>query len=527
MSENLPPGAVPPPADQPPTWTAPTGSGTPDSQSGTQTGAPGVPTGDSGVPPRVSGTDGFFDSARRMGITRSDDRWIGGVAAGVADRFGIDPLIVRGVLFLTFFISGAGLLLYGIAWALLPERQDGRIHLQEALRGHFDSALAGAIVLVIIGSSWGNGWWSHWGRWWGGPFEWLSGLLWFAAVVTVVIVGINALSNRKKRAVGTAGPNPTGPHHGPAQPGPGHQGTTHHGSGHHGAAAQTPTYTGAPFTSAAPEATVPAATTDWTTSATAPLPTVATAPFDHAAATAYQAAPVSPTAGPQVQSPYLPKPRPQGPGRTMTSAVLGLALLAGAVLLLVHRTGSGSWPVALMWFGITVVIIGLGIVITGLRGRRSGVLGFLAITAMIASSPVFLWQVSNDVTGDHRDLVADGTPTVVTDPVTAAGGYSYGVGDARLDLTGLDLKGFTVEHPLVVPVQLGIGELTVLVPNDIGVSADVRTGIGVTRWDVSWSEDRSGTQANVLGNTSVNHSDPILVLDAEVGIGEFILKEQS
>src|SRR5690625_667398 len=102
-------------------------------------------------PPAGPGAmDGFFDSLRRMNLPRSQERWIGGVAGGIGARLGIDPLIVRGVFLVVTLFGGLGLLLYGLGWALLPEAADGRIHLQEAIRGRFDAALVGAIVFTVI-----------------------------------------------------------------------------------------------------------------------------------------------------------------------------------------------------------------------------------------------------------------------------------------------------------------------------------------------------------------------------------------
>ncbi|MDR2703976.1 MAG: PspC domain-containing protein [Cellulomonadaceae bacterium] len=99
--------------------------------------------------PRPS--DKFFNSVRHTGITRAPERWLGGVAGGIARRLGWDPMIVRGLFFLSTFLGGFGFLLYGAAWALLPEAIDGRIHLQEAIRGHFNPALIGAGLMFLRG----------------------------------------------------------------------------------------------------------------------------------------------------------------------------------------------------------------------------------------------------------------------------------------------------------------------------------------------------------------------------------------
>ena len=56
---------------------------------------------------------GFFASIRRGLFPRSEQRWVGGVAGGVAERIGWDPLLVRGLLIVSFFLGGLGLILYG------------------------------------------------------------------------------------------------------------------------------------------------------------------------------------------------------------------------------------------------------------------------------------------------------------------------------------------------------------------------------------------------------------------------------
>ena len=58
----------------------------------------------------------FFDWIRSQGIYRGRDRWVGGVASGIAHRLGVDPLIIRGVLIVLTIFAGIGVLAYGLAW---------------------------------------------------------------------------------------------------------------------------------------------------------------------------------------------------------------------------------------------------------------------------------------------------------------------------------------------------------------------------------------------------------------------------
>ncbi len=50
----------------------------------------------------------------------SRDKKIGGVCAGLADYFDIDPTIIRVVWLLAIFLGGTGLLAYLVLWIVLP-----------------------------------------------------------------------------------------------------------------------------------------------------------------------------------------------------------------------------------------------------------------------------------------------------------------------------------------------------------------------------------------------------------------------
>jgi len=115
-----------------------------------------------------TGLDKIFAGLRGIGVRRrTDDRWIGGVCSGIADRLGVDPVIVRAALVLLSILGGVGVSFYLVAWALLPNDR-GQIAAERALV-HGE---AGSIVLLVFatlavfgGSWWGNG--SGWGFPWG------------------------------------------------------------------------------------------------------------------------------------------------------------------------------------------------------------------------------------------------------------------------------------------------------------------------------------------------------------------------
>lgn len=72
------------------------------------------------------GSTGTYGSAGTSGskrLLRSEDRWLGGVAGGVADYFDIDPLLVRVLFIASCLLPGPQVLLYLILWFVMP---DGR-----------------------------------------------------------------------------------------------------------------------------------------------------------------------------------------------------------------------------------------------------------------------------------------------------------------------------------------------------------------------------------------------------------------
>ena len=71
--------------------------------------------------------DGYrTGDGRRASLRRPlTGRYVGGVAAGIARWFGLDPLLVRVAFVVLSLFGGSGFLLYGLAWVIVPE--DGAV----------------------------------------------------------------------------------------------------------------------------------------------------------------------------------------------------------------------------------------------------------------------------------------------------------------------------------------------------------------------------------------------------------------
>ena len=95
------------------------------------------------------GADRFLLWVAGLGVARSEG-WLGGVAAGIAARLRIDPLIVRGVLVVAALFGLPVIFLYAAAWALLPD-VDGRVHLRDLLRRDYQPVQWGILAMAVIG----------------------------------------------------------------------------------------------------------------------------------------------------------------------------------------------------------------------------------------------------------------------------------------------------------------------------------------------------------------------------------------
>jgi phage shock protein C len=52
------------------------------------------------------------------------NRKIAGVCGGIAEYFGVDPIIVRLIALILVLSAGGGLIAYIIAWIVVPEEPD-------------------------------------------------------------------------------------------------------------------------------------------------------------------------------------------------------------------------------------------------------------------------------------------------------------------------------------------------------------------------------------------------------------------
>jgi phage shock protein PspC (stress-responsive transcriptional regulator) len=131
--------------------------------------------------------------SRRL-VRRQGGKWIAGVATGLGDYTGLDPVIFRILFVLLTVAGGIGLLLYGLAWLFIPpdgaEQSVGEHAFRRA--GGRASTVFG-LILVAAGAIW----------LFGGAGFWEPELIWAIALVAIGVILLRE-DDRKTASVPSA-----------------------------------------------------------------------------------------------------------------------------------------------------------------------------------------------------------------------------------------------------------------------------------------------------------------------------------
>lgn len=500
-------------------------------------------------PPRNS----FFDAVRGSGWYRAQERAIGGVCSGIAAHQGWDLSLVRVLMVVATFCMPVVAIAYGLAWLLLPEAADGRIHLEETLEGRFDIAVIGGVFMILAGLSSSL---SAVGIIGGLGLGWIQ-LLALAAGITAVVVVLVSVTRSASGGPQT-GANRTTPQYGNPQYGNPQYGAPQYGNPQYGTPQQQASAAGGsdPFGHSAPGAKdtdstmpqqqnaqapegfpaygVPAGSAasagaprpDGTTSATqgtnaGPRPAAARPGQPHPGWT-------TPPTAPRPRQ-WTPRPMPTHRPRTVSSrvnlAITGLLILVvAAVFAGIYMVDKGpAIPfitgetegqtiarIITVGGGVCLLIVGFSLAIAALRDRSAGWLTTLSVIGMVMALPTGLvgsqashptdflinthvGAIGNQTTLDWTvDEVSGGNPTSAT----------------TLDLTGAPVgttKTITVDwrawsrltiqmaegQPVQIICQSSIDDLTTNMDGN-GWAEPLNNCSGVTVSSPAWGKPSLG-----------------------------------
>ncbi|WP_163231202.1 PspC domain-containing protein [Bifidobacterium aerophilum] len=337
----------------------------------------------------------FFGWIRRSGIIRSDDRWVGGVCGGLARYFNISPVLMRAIMVAAMLCGGFGAALYAFAWFLLPDERDGGMLCERLIAGDWDWACLGVGLCFVIGV--------------GLPG---AGII-ATATAAFVLWLIVERELRRQRGYGAGRPNSGNPGGFTGNIGIGDPRTgcpNDSGSGDARSYGQSGTYSNVPPYQAASAGATPASPAGaypFASPASGPSPAPSGSPF--VAAGSADAVPDGPAV--PMTSPYrAPQPKPvpirarrKPAGPLVVAAVIGLACIFAAIALYLTNdyTLTSLIRSATLWIGATCVLVGLVILVLGIRGRRAGGLVPLAWLAGITALCVLTVNLSYGYIASH------------------------------------------------------------------------------------------------------------------------------
>ena len=495
---------------------------------------PSDPSGDyQQRPPR----NRFFESMRGSGWYRAQPRVIGGVCSGVAARTGWDMSLVRVLTVLAAFFIPVVPLAYALGWLLLPEAQDGRIHLEEALEGRFDIAVVGGIVLglfslsslipsagLIFGSA-GIGF---------GSFFALAIIGGLIGLVSLVVA--TASSSNKRRGPGAPGQYGT-PRYGTPQYG---------GQQYGGQQGASPAGDSAPFGGTTPSASGAGPASPGQASPEHPAgypfygvpadsPSASGAPGAQAGPRPAAARPSQPhpgwrpPAGPPKPRQWTPRPAPTHRPRTVSAranlAITGLlVLVAAAVFTGIYMVDKGpaipfitaasqSQTIAriiVIGGGVCLIIVGLSLAIAALRDRSAGWLTTLSILGLILALPTAAigTEATHNAITTIGSTIQNPTSDQTVDWTVSSVHGSSPLSTVTLDLSGAPAgttKSITVSwqawqnltikvaegQPVQIVCQSSIDSLATNMDND-GWAAPLRDCSDKTATSPSWGKSSLG-----------------------------------
>jgi hypothetical protein len=231
----------------------------------------------------------------------------------------------------------------------------------------------------------------------------------------------------------------------------------------------------------------------------------------------YGGRPTPPAPPRPISPPPPPRPRRRRPSSFVGLVSLGIALVGlglGAAL-----DDPLGFPGSAATLGFLIALTGVSVVVLtlGLKGRASGFSGFLVIVLAL-----MLVAASAASRVDVKDGVGDRTWTPL--PSSTVTTYELGAGEATLDLRRLD-SASTSPTPQRVTVDMGAGDLTILVPNGLDVRVDASVGFGdITHRGGVDGVDTSGSDRST--STLIGEQPVQVVVDAELGLGQITIQEQ-
>lgn len=367
---------------------------------------------------------------------------LAGVAAGLGERFGLDPWWFRGGFIALTLFGGLGVVLYIIGWLLMPDEGESR-SMAARWMGRLDSSdgatvagavLIGVAVIILAGS-----------------LHFFSGQLIFAAVLFVVGVLLfrgdlrpGSTTKREARVDGNRG----------------------EGSGEESVDAVDGLGDGVE-----PESN-DESSEDEMSDMSPPIAPTATSATPVSGEVGGSDAGAIPPPDPGLVMPSVPAPPPRP--RSILGALTMAALLIALGGLALADLAGWLYPEAWHYLATALGVVGIGLLVGTLFGRARWliVVGLLLMPFLLVTATAAAVLPSWSFGSEFGDRVFHPVAVVELPP-----SYELAVGSMLVDLTDLDLTDLDgTSRPLEVAV--GAGDVIVRLPDAMVGTVEARAGLG-------------------------------------------------
>lgn len=200
--------------------------------------------------------------------------------------------------------------------------------------------------------------------------------------------------------------------------------------------------------------------------------------------------------------------RPRPPRSPLGPLTIGAATVVGALVWLLGGSADDRGALA---FGLATIVLGAGLLVGSVAGRARWLvvpaLG-TAAAAVVAAALSFAGVGLDHRSGDRNEFIQAGE--------TVAPLYRTGIGSFELDFSN-DAGDASTE------IDVGVGDLTVVVPDDARVQIDARIGLG----DIdAFGSTRSGYR-RVLSLDNNTDGERMIKLKLRVGVGSIDVRRGS
>jgi phage shock protein PspC (stress-responsive transcriptional regulator) len=443
-------------------------------------------------------------------VREPEGRNIAGVCTGLADALGIEVWMIRTAAVILAFATPAVIVAYLVLALVLPERRPDEPRVAAAARTgrvpmHPVLLIAGVIVVASALD----------GAWWLEPFP---------AAIALVGIGVWLLMRDRDDAALAAEPPPAPPTMfgtttGPVGPDGPVDAPPAGDAGVNGSALTHP-LAASPWLT--PESGAPGDGDDGLSSggddpaATSDAGAAGAAAPPRPSYGAWWDPSPEPIAGERDPAPAPVPVVPPPQGARLGRIVLAVLLLGGG-LLWIGDSLDILEVTATTAIALALVVVGLGLLVASRRGRAYG----LIPVALALAGVLVLVEVA-DFPTTFAGGVGDRTETIesVADMEEQ---HQLGLGDLTIDLTGAPLS---LGSTPTVEAQLGAGELTLVVPEDVTVELDAQIGAGELDAPDDDIPDHDGIGFHDGLTLEGEAGGDRVAISAQVGLGTIVVERE-